>query len=115
MVRKSLVVFAICITLALAISLATAGDIPSGANLSASAIVDRNVAARGGLQAWRAIHTMSFAGKMGAGGNRRAALPVPVPDRKSGRLVLPTRPADEGQLPFVMEVARSRKMRLSWF
>ncbi len=111
MVRKSLVVFAICITLALAISLATAGDIPSGANLSASAIVDKNVAARGGLQAWRAVHTMSFAGKMGAGGNRRAALPVPAQDRKSGPLVLPTRPADEVQLPFVMEVARSRKMR----
>ncbi len=111
MVRKSLEVFAICISLALAISLATAGDIPSGANLSASAIVDKNVAARGGLQAWRAVHTMSFAGKMGAGGNRRAALPVPAPDRKSGRLVLPTRPVDEVQLPFVMEVARPRKMR----
>ncbi len=111
MVRKSLVVFAICISLALAISLAAARDIPSGTNLSASAIVDKNVAARGGLQAWRAVHTMSFAGKMGAGGNRRAALPVPAQDRKSGPLVLPTRPADEVQLPFVMEVARSRKMR----
>jgi len=111
MIRKSLVLFVVCSSLALAISLATAGDIPSGANLSASAIVDKNVAARGGLQAWRAVHTMSFAGKMGAGGNRRAALPVPAPDRKSGRLVLPTRPADEVQLPFVMEVARSRKMR----
>src|SRR5712691_1776452 len=111
MIRKSLVVFAICISLALAISLAAAVDIPSGTHLSASAIVDKNVAARGGLQAWRAVHTMSFAGKMGAGGNRRAALPVPAPDRKSGRLVLPTRPVNEVQLPFVMEVARPRKMR----
>ncbi len=111
MIRKSLVLFVVCSSLALAISLAAAGDIPSGANLSASAIVDKNVAARGGLQAWRAVHTMSFAGKMGAGGNRRAALPVPAPDRKSGRLVLPTRPVNEVQLPFVMEVARPRKMR----
>src|SRR5712692_1119763 len=111
MFRKSLIVFVVFISLALAISLATAGDIPSGTNLSASAIVDKNVTARGGLQAWRAVHTMSFAGKMGAGGNRRAALPVPAPDRKSGRLVLPTRPVNEVQLPFVMEVARPRKMR----
>src|SRR5260370_38353177 len=111
MIRKSLVLFAVCSSLALAISLGTDGDIPSGANLSASAIVDKNVAARGGLQAWRAVHTMSFAGKMGAGGNRRAALPVPAQDRKSGPLVVPTRPVDEVQLPFVMEVARPRKMR----
>jgi len=112
MVRKSLVVFAICITLALAISLATAGDIPSGTNLSASAIVDRNVAARGGLQAWRAVQTMSMQGRLGAGGNRRATVPVPVPDQKSSRQALPTRPAEEVQLPFLMELKRPGKMRM---
>src|SRR5712692_6350117 len=112
MFRKSLIVFIVCTSLALAMSLAAAvGGAPAGAKLSAAAIVEKNVAARGGLQAWRAVHTLSFAGKMGAGGNRRAALPVPAPDRKSGRLVLPTRPVNEVQLPFVMEVARPRKMR----
>jgi hypothetical protein len=112
MFRKSLVVL---ISLAFAISIAAAGENPTGSNLSASAIVEKNVAARGGLQAWRAVQTMSMAGKMGAGGNQRAALPVPpqqhgpMPAIKS----LPQqRPVDEVQLPFLMELARPRKMRL---
>jgi len=116
MVRNSLIAFVICISLTLAISLVTAGEIPSGANLSASAIVDKNVAARGGLQAWRAVQTMSLAGKLGAGGNQRAALPVPNPGpggagRRSSRQTLASRPAEEVQLPFVMELQRPRKMR----
>ena len=112
MFRKSLVVL---ISLAFAISIAAAGENPTGSNLSASAIVEKNVAARGGLQAWRAVQTMSMAGKMGAGGNQRATLPVPpqqhgqMPSIKS----LPQqRPVDEVQLPFMMELARPRKMRL---
>jgi hypothetical protein len=113
MFRKSFVNFLICISLALTISLATAGDIPpSRVNLSATAIVDRNVAARGGLQAWRAVQTISMEGKLGAGGNQRAALPVPVPDRKANQTILPQRPAQEVQLPFVMELKRPRKMRI---
>jgi hypothetical protein len=112
MIRKSLVVFVVCASLALAISLFAAGDIPSpGANLSAAAIVDKNIAARGGLQAWRAVQTISLEGKLGAGGNRRAAVPVPIPDKKAGRQSLPSRPAEEAQLPFVMELKRPRKMR----
>jgi hypothetical protein len=112
MFRKSLVVL---ISLAFVISIAAAGENPTGSNLSASAIVEKNVSARGGLQAWRAVQTMSMAGKMGAGGNQRATLPVPpqqhgpMPAIKS----LPQqRPVDEVQLPFLMELARPRKMRL---
>jgi len=110
MFRKSLIVF---ISLAFAISIAAAGENPTGTNLSASVIVEKNVAARGGLQAWRAVQTMSMAGKMGAGGNQRATLPAPplhgpTPAIKS----LPQRPVDEIQLPFSMELARPRKMRL---
>ncbi len=79
MIRKSLGVFVVCASLALAISLAAAGvDTASQSKLSAAAIVDKNVAARGGLQAWRTVQTLSLAGKLGAGGNRRATLPVPV-------------------------------------
>jgi hypothetical protein len=44
------------------------------ATLSAAEIVSRNVAARGGLQAWRAIQTLSFSGKMQAGGDNRPSL-----------------------------------------
>ncbi|PYT25938.1 MAG: outer membrane lipoprotein-sorting protein [Acidobacteria bacterium] len=110
MFRQSL---AICISLACANLLAVAQDTPrSRVKLSAADIADKNVAARGGLQAWRAVQTMSLAGKLGAGGNQRAALPVPIQGRKSGQKVaLPSRPAEEVQLPFVMELQRPRKMR----
>src|SRR5712664_1619802 len=109
MFRKSL---GICMSLALAISLAAAGvDTASQSKLSAAAIVDKNVAARGGLQAWRTVQTLSLAGKLGAGGNRRATLPVPVPGPHASAQALVTRPAEEVQLPFVMELKRPRKMR----
>jgi hypothetical protein len=114
MLRKTLGIF---ISLALVISAAAAGETsPSPANLSAAAIVDRNVAARGGLQAWRAVQTMSFAGKLTAGGNQRTALPVPMTDRKasqrSSKMAFPSRPSEEVQLPFMMELKRTRKMRM---
>ena len=112
MFRKSV---GICISLALASSLAAAADVSqSGAKLSAADIVDKNVAARGGLQAWRAVQTMSLSGKLGAGGNQRATLQVPVSGKKrsaSETAIASARPAEEVQLPFVMEVKRPRKMR----
>jgi hypothetical protein len=111
MFRKSL---AICISLVFAVSLtATGGETASQAKLSAAAtIVEKNVAARGGLQAWRGVQTMLMQGRLGAGGNRRATIPVPVPDQKSSRQALPTRPAEEVQLTFVMELERPGKMRM---
>jgi hypothetical protein len=112
MVRRSVVVFVIWISLSLSISLFAAGDTTTGANLSAAAIVDRNVAARGGLQAWRAVQSMSWEGKLGAGGNQRATLPVPPQGPMPNLKGIPQRPADETQLPFVMELKRPRKMRV---
>src|ERR1039458_5077347 len=106
MFGKSLI---ISISLASAISLATAADASqSGAKLSAADIVDKNVAARGGLQAWRAVQTMSLSGKLGAGGNQRATLQVPVSGKRSASetAIGSARPAEEVQLPFVMEVKR---------
>jgi hypothetical protein len=112
MVRKSLVVFVACISLALCVALYAAVDTPTGAKLSAAAIVDRNVQARGGLQEWRAVQTMTLEGKMGAGGNRRSTLSVPAPGPLPSAKELPQRPVDEAQLPFVMELKRPRKMRV---
>ena len=55
---------------------------------------------------------MSLAGKLGAGGNQRATLPVAAPDHKRGKAIISSpRPAEEVQLPFVMELQRPRKMR----
>jgi len=104
---------AVCGSLAIGASLLAADPAPTTSKLSAAEIVDRNVAARGGLQAWRAVQTMSLEGKLGAGGNQRSTLPVPapVPGRKGAQFTPPQRPAEEVQLPFVMELQRPRKMR----
>jgi hypothetical protein len=87
-----------------------AGAVPG---LSAKEIVDKNVTARGGLQAWRSVKTMSLAGKLGAGGNQRATLPVPgvTAGRKGSRPLVPQRQVEEVQLPFAMKLERPRKMR----
>jgi hypothetical protein len=110
MFRKSLAIF---ISVAFAISLAGAPNTPrSQTTPSAAEIVDKNVAARGGLQAWRAVQTMSMTGKLGAGGDQRAPLAVPVPGKKFSAQTRSPRRTEEVQLPFVMEMKRSRKMRL---
>ena len=98
----------------LAVSLVVAADTPSARTpLSAAQIVDRNVAARGGLQAWRAVQTLSFTGKMGVGGNQRPTLAVPnTAAVRQPNLVTPKRLTEEVQLPFVMELKRPRKVRV---
>jgi hypothetical protein len=104
-------------SLGLAAALAAADGAASAPSLSAAQIVEKNVAVRGGLDAWRAVKTMSLTGKLGAGGNQRASLQAPasaptqVVGRKGGPSMLPTRPTEEVQLPFLMELARPRKMR----
>jgi len=115
MFRKSSVVLVLA---ALAISVAVAAEAePSQAKLSAAEIVDKNVAARGGLEAWRAVQTMTLTGKLGAGANQRATLQVPSPGptmvsaKRNIQPIVPIRPVEEVQLPFLMELARPRKMR----
>lgn len=44
-------------------------------DLSAADIVARNVAARGGLEAWRGVHSIRLAGDMDAGGKKDTRLP----------------------------------------
>jgi len=110
MLRK---MYGILTLVTLAVSLLGAADMQSArASLSAAQIVDKNVAARGGLQAWRAVQTLSLQGKMGAGGNQRAGLALPMPHDKELVNTLPRRLAEEAQLPFLMELKRPRKMRL---
>lgn len=91
------------------------GASPTAPTLSAAQIADKNAAARGGLQAWRAVQTLSLRGKMGAGGNQRASLPVPIPGGRKAQSDLPgvrQRPAEEVQLPFVIDLARPHKSRV---
>ena len=106
-------IYGIFILGTLAVSAVLATDTQSArTGLSAAQIVDKNVAARGGLQAWRAVQTLSLEGKMGAGGNQRATLAVPGPAGANAKgMITPHRPAEEAQLPFLMELKRGRKMR----
>jgi len=46
----------------------------SAGHASAAQIVERNVAARGGLQAWRTVSTLTMSGLMEAGGKKNTAL-----------------------------------------
>jgi len=79
-------------------------------NLSAAQIVNKNITARGGLQAWRAVQTISEEGKMGVGGNNRATLQVPM-SNKDDKTISDTRPKEEVQLPFKMDLERPLKSR----
>jgi hypothetical protein len=110
MLRK---LVAVSITVALAISTAGAADTaPARADISAAEIVSRNIAARGGLQPWRAVQSISMEGKLGAGGNQRAAVPVPPPGKKLAVIPTDPRPKEEVQLPFTLLMQRPRKQRI---
>lgn len=78
--------------------------------LSAAQIVEKNIAARGGLERWRAVQTLEMKGKMQAGGNRRST--IPVPGVKVSNNIHEQRLAEQAQLPFVLELSRGRKQRL---
>lgn len=85
--------------------------------LSAVEIVNRNAAARGGLDAWRKVLSLSESGQMGAGGDRREPVSTPTVTPPPGAKKvqpLPSSPrlAKEAQLPFLLELERPRKLRL---
>ena len=101
------------ITLLCTTAVALASDTPAPKlNITAAEVVSRNVTARGGLQAWRSVQSMTYQGKLGAGGNQRATLPTPIPDKKETALPTDPRPKEEVQLPFLMEMQRPHKQRI---
>ncbi|MCC8400756.1 outer membrane lipoprotein-sorting protein [Paraburkholderia sp. MMS20-SJTN17] len=67
---------AISMSAAVAAGFASLGALAaSGGGMSAAQIVERNVAARGGLQAWRAVNTLSLSGQIDVGGTKPVKLP----------------------------------------
>ena len=96
---------------------------PARADLTAAQILEKHIAARGGLQAWHAVKAMSWSGKMDAGTGDSAA-------RSSGYVRNSVAPANKKQLvqqssageaaatsqqvqlPFVLAMERPRKSRL---
>jgi hypothetical protein len=83
-------------------------------SLSAEQIVDKNVAARGGLQAWRAVQTLSLSGKMQAGGNRPDYPAAAAAGRRGANAPPPAqqKPKPQVELPYLMEFKRERKSRV---
>lgn len=76
MLRRSL--FAGCLlTLAVATS-----AVAAPANLSAEQIVEKNVAARGGLAAWRGVKTLTLEGQVDAGGKPSHSLPYVLKQKR---------------------------------
>lgn len=107
---------AVTIALGFASTMAAALDTSGApAKLSASEIAEKNVSARGGLQAWRAVQSISASGKLGAGGDNREHMPIVLPARgkEAGKQSLPAPPrlAHEAELPFELEMQRPRKQR----
>lgn len=96
-----------CVPLVMASDVQTGG---SAARLTVAQIVDKNVAARGGLSAWHSLKTLEMKGKLDAGGNNRPTIPVPGV-RKGAQMPAP-RPTEQVQLPFLMEMERGRKQRI---
>jgi hypothetical protein len=94
-------------------------------NLSAQQIVEKHVAARGGLQAWRAVQTMSWSGNMDAGAGDSVARSKSWVAQTWGRKgtshaaaagaakdAAPKPEAKQVQLPFVMDVKRPGMSRV---
>ena len=103
-----------CLALALAAVpgiAAAQAPAPAPARLSAGEIVDKNIAARGGLAAWRAVKTLSWSGKMDAGGGNRPPI-MGIPGQPRPAQPTSQQPAPQMQLPFVLELERGRKSRL---
>src|SRR2546425_7484553 len=67
---------------------AATDEVAPAGRLTGAQIVDRNVAARGGLEAWRAVGTLTMSGQLEAGGKKNT------------------------DLPFVMRMKRGHKSRL---
>lgn len=91
------------------------------AERAARPIAEKNAAARGGLRAWQAIHSMSMSGTLDAGKPRdpvKLAMSFMRPRneiRAEERRAAARGAAEEVkpvQLPFLMEVARPRKSRV---
>ena len=66
-------------------------SVADAAELTAAQIVDKNIAARGGLAAWRAVNAITLAGEMDAGGNDNVKLPFSLSLKRPQKYKLPAR------------------------
>src|SRR3974390_2629936 len=110
------------VALGLPAALSAADTKTAPAGLSATQIVDRHVAARGGPAAWHAVQTMSWSGKMDAGtgdslarSEAYAAGTFGNTNEKMRKAALSGEKKDapkQVQLPFVLDMKRPDKSRV---
>lgn len=102
----------------LLVSVAAAAQ--SAPKLTAAQIVDKNIAARGGVQAWRSLQTMTWKGKMdvGTGDSTARSRAVSMGSMRQGRSISPAMAAGKAaeekqvQLPFTSDWKRGHKSRV---
>ncbi|PYX40981.1 MAG: outer membrane lipoprotein-sorting protein [Acidobacteria bacterium] len=105
------------------INLLDLSSVAQTSKLTAAQVVEKNVAARGGSQAWRGVHTISWKGKMDAGAGDSAARSrrfatnqgrmSPTSNMDHGKLGPEVAEKDKQiQLPFTYEMKRPRKSRM---
>ena len=120
---KAPFLMSILLSVSLAHALAAAESKVAPAGLSAAQIADKHVAARGGLQAWRAVQTLSVSGKLDAGSGdsversaRLAREGMGARGKRAERAAaadsVKAAAAQQVQLPFRLEMKRPRKSRL---
>jgi hypothetical protein len=119
---KAIVLVSLLLSVSFVTALAAAESKPAPAGLSAAQIVDKHVAARGGLQAWRAVQTLTVTGKLDAGTADSVARSTLVAKQGTGASArrgaaaaadaAKAAEAKEVQLPFRLEMKRPRKSRL---
>jgi hypothetical protein len=111
--KEKVVVFTFALAVMSGSLLASDAKGPSS-TLSAAEIANRNFAARGGLQAWRAVNSLSESGRLTAGGDQRGPATIPSPEKHPVNMKsIPAQPRlkEEAQLPFVSKMERPRKTR----
>jgi hypothetical protein len=113
MLRKSFV-----LSLAVSLSISLAAVAQTAPKLTAAQVVEKNIAARGGLQAWKSVQTMTWKGKMDAGTgdsaarSRAFAMSSVGKMQPASRMSMPAEAEKQVQLPFTTEMKRGRKQRV---
>lgn len=79
-------------------------------NMSAMQIVEKNVAARGGLAAWAAVSSMTMSGELEAGGDKNAMLPFVMTLKRPHKSRLEIRFQDQAAVQ-VYDGAKGWKVR----
>jgi hypothetical protein len=113
---------AVCLLLIACTASALAVAASRPAALSAEQIVEKHVASRGGLNAWRALQTLSVSGKLDAGSGDSITRSMVMAQQGAGASARRAQraaaaaavkaAAEQVQLPFRLEIKKPHKLRL---